>query len=191
MIKFKENIKEMLPYDRDHYIDFLDDCFNSETKWCAVSLQMDSENGENSLSKFIDIFGLIFKNLILQLDNGVSWIINHDDKDLRWFLNDMNNLEALRAIFKQNNVQDSFKGSLILEKVDLLELAQDIISYPYVLSYKNLDISHGKLQFIIKITSHLTIDLLSMDKVLLQKIVNEIRSNKINIKEYRGASLWT
>jgi len=191
MIKFKENIKEMLPYDRVHYIDFLDDCFNSETKWCAVSLQMDSENGENGLSKFIDIFGLIFKNLILQLDNGVSWIINHDDKDMRWFLNDMNNLEALRGIFKQNNVQDSFKGSLILEKVDLLQLAQDIISYPYVLSYKNLDISHGKLQFIIKVTSHLTVDLLSMDKELLQKIVNENSSNKIIIKEYRGTSLWT
>ena len=64
MIKFIENFKEMLPYDREHYIDFLDDDFDSETKWCAVSLQMISENGENSLSKFVDVFGLIFKNVI-------------------------------------------------------------------------------------------------------------------------------
>jgi len=189
MIKFIENFEEMLPYDREHYIDFLDDDFDSETKWCAVSLQMNSENGENSLSKFVDVFGLIFKDIILKIDNGVSWIINHDDKDMNWFLNDKDNLEALRTVFKQNNVQDTFRGSLILEKDDLLELSEDLISYPYVLSYKNLDISHGKLQFIIKITSHLTIDLLSMDKELLRKIVNKNGSNEIIVKEYRGTSL--
>jgi len=189
MIKFIDNFEEMLPYDREHYIDFLDDDFDSETKWCAVSLQMNSENGKNSLSKFIDIFGLIFKDVILKLDNEVSWIINHDDKDMMWFLNDKDDLESLRTVFKQNNVQNTFRGSLILEKDALLELAHDLISYPYVLSYKNLDISHSKLQFIIKITSHLTIDLLSMDKELLRKIVNESSSSKIIIKEYRGTSL--
>jgi len=191
MIKFIVNFEEMLPYDREHYIDFLDDEFDSETKWCAVSLQMNNENGENNLSKFVDVFGLIFKNVISELDSGVSWIVNHDDKDMKWFLNDKNNLEALRTVFKQNNVQDTFKGSLILEKDDLLELAQDLISYPYILSYKNLDISHSKSQFIIKITSHLTIDLLSMDKELLRKVVDENSSNKIKIIEYRGTSLWT
>ncbi len=190
-MKFIENFEELLPYNREHYIDFLDDDFDAETKWCAVSLQINSENGETSLSKFVDVFGLIFKNVVLKLDNGVSWIINHDDKDMNWFLNDKDNLEALRTVFKINNVQDTFKGSLILEKENLLELAQDLISYPYVLSYKNLDISHSKLQFIIKITSHLTIDLLSTDKEVLRKIVKENSSSKIIIKEYRGTSLWT
>lgn len=189
-MKFKENNTGIYPYDREHYIDFLDDDFDSETEWSAVSLQMNSD-GRNSLSKFVEVFGLIFKDVILKLDNGVSWIINHDDKDMNWVLNDNDNLEALRTVFKQNNVQDTFRGSLILEKDDLLELSQNLISYPYLLSYKNLDISHGKLQFIIKITSHLTIDLLSMDKELLRKIVNENSSNEIIIKEYRGTSLWT
>lgn len=191
MIEFKENNTGILPYDREHYIDFLDDDFDSDTKWCAVSLQMNSEEEKNRLSQFVDVFESIFKKVISKLDNGVSWIINHDDKDMNWFLNDKDNLEALRTVFKQNNVQNTFIGSLILEKEDLLELAQDLISYPYVLSYKDVDISHSKLQFIIKITSHLTIDLLSMDKELLRKIVNENSSNKIIIKEYRGTSLWT
>jgi hypothetical protein len=191
MIKFIEDFEKLLSYDREHYIDFLDDDFDSETKWCAVSLQMSSEDGENSLSKFVDVFELIFKNIILKLDIGISWIINHDDKDMKWFLNDKDNLEALRTVFKQNNVQDTFKGSLILEKDDLLELARDLISYPYVLSYKNLDISHSKSQFIIKTTSHLTVDLLSMDKELLRKVVDGNSSDKIKIVEYRGTSLWT
>jgi hypothetical protein len=190
MMKFIENFEKMLPYEREHYIDFLDDDFDSETKWNAISLQMNSENEENNLSKFVDVFELILKNVILKLDSGISWIINHDDKDMKWFLNDKNNLEALRSVFKQNNIQDTYKGSLILDKDDLFELAQDLISYPYVLSYKNLDISHSKLPFILKITSHLTIDLLCMDKELLRKVIDENSSNKIIIKEYRGTSLF-
>lgn len=189
MLKFEKNNKSLLPYDREHYIDYLDDDFDAETKWCAVSIQMSNEDKKNSLSKFIEVFEAIFKNVISKLDNGTSWIINHDDKDMKWFLNDKDNLKALRTVFKNNNVQDTFVGSLILEKDDLLELAQDFISYPYVLSYKDLDISHSKMPFIIKITSHLTIDLLSMDKELLRKIVNENKSNQIIVKEYRGTSL--
>ncbi len=189
MIKFKENNKDLLPYDREHYIDYLDDDFDAETEWCAVSIQMSSEDEKNDLSKFIDVFEVIFKNVILQLDNGVSWIINHDDKDMKWFLNNKNNLEALRTVFKNNDVQDTFIGSLILEKDELLELTQDLISYPYVLSYKDLDISHSKKPFIIKITSHLTIDLLCMDKELLKKIVNKNTPESVIVKAYRGTSL--
>lgn len=189
MIKFIENSEELLPYDREHYIDFLDDDFDSDTKWCAVSLQLNNEEEKISLTQFIDVFKSIFINIVLKLNNGFSWIVNHDDKDMKWFINDKDNLESLRTVFKQNNIPDTFKGSLNLEKDDLLELAQDLISYPYVLSYKDLDVSHGKSQFIIKITSHLTVDLLSMDKELLRKVVSENTSDNIIVKEYRGTSL--
>lgn len=190
MIKFKEYKTGILPYDRGHYIDFLDDDFNSSTKWQAVSLQMKSDR-VNTLSNFIKVFSLIFRSVVIKLDNGFSWIINHDDKDMSWFPNENDNLETLRRIFKTNNIKYNFKGVLILDKEELLDITQDIMSYPYILLYKNLDISHSELQFIIKITSHLTIDLLSTDKELLRKIIDENSTNDIILKEYRGTTLWT
>ncbi|HVV55988.1 MAG TPA: hypothetical protein VHC47_11710, partial [Mucilaginibacter sp.] len=105
-------------------------------------------------------------------------------------------LISLRTFFKQNNIPNEFKGALILNKEDLLKLSRDLISYPIAvfskkgIFYRDLDISHSKLQFIIKISGHLCIDLLSTNKELLRKIVQENSTDVFNIKEYRGTSLW-
>lgn len=195
MIEFEENVNELLPYDREHYIDFLDDDFNSFTEWNAVSLQLDNKRKNVNLTEYVAVFEPVFKNVIKKLDMGSVWVINHDDKDLYWFPNKENNLTSLRKLFKQKKVPNKYRGAIIFVKDDLLELAKDLLSYPVALFgkdgflYKNLDISHGKLKFIIKITGHLTLDLLSMDKELLKKIINENSSDDFHIIEYRGTSL--
>lgn len=186
MIKFKTNFEHLLPYDRRHYIDFLDDEFDAETKWSAISLQLNNDNILNNYHNYIEVFSVIFKDIILKLDDGSYWIINHDDKDLKWFNDINNNLVRLRSIFSQNDFKENFIGSLLLYTDDLLFLANDLISYPYLLSYKNLDISHTKHQFIIKITSHMTIDLISMNKEILKEIIRKNISNKIKVVKYRG-----
>jgi hypothetical protein len=191
MMEFKVSNKEVLPYNREQYLDFLDDDSISLIEWYAVSFQFDNDGKEYGLSRSVDVFESLFKNLISTLDDGSFWIINHDDKDMNWFPNDKDNLTSLRTLFEQNNVQNTFRGSLIFMKNDLFKFAKDLISYPYVLSYKNLDISHSKLQFVVKITSHLTIDLLSTDKMLLRKIVKENSLSHFVVKEYRGSSLWS
>jgi hypothetical protein len=195
MIEFKENIQEALPYDRGKYIDFLDDDFESSTEWCGVSFQLDSKEKEIGIAKFVENYESLLKNVILKLDNGAFWIINHDDKDLNWFPNDENNLTSLRRLFKQNNVPNTFRGALILMKDDLLRFSKDLISYPFAvfneegLLYKNLDISHSELQFIIKISGHWNIDFLTTDKKLLRQVVNENSSSIFSVKQYRGCSL--
>jgi len=197
MIKFKKNFKKVLPYDRRQYIEFLDDDFDSSIEWYGVSFQLESEGEKIGLSKFVEIYEYLFKNIILKLDNGSFWIVNHDDKDMKWFPNEEDNLASLRTLFKQRNVPNTFRGALICTKDDLIEFSRDLISYPCALFYKkgslykNIDVSHGELQFIIKISGHMCIDLLSTDKALLRKIINENASSLFVVKEYRGTSLWT
>jgi len=196
MIEFKKNVKKALPYNRQQYIEFLHDDFDSSIEWYGVSFQLNRKGKEISLTEFVEIYEFLFRNTILKLDNGSFWVVNHDDKDLKWFPNDYDNLTFLRTIFKQRNVPDTYRGALLFTKDDLLEFSKDLISYPIALYYKdallykNLDISHGELQFIIKISGHKTIDLLSTDKMLLRKIISENTLSSFNIKEYRGSSLW-
>jgi len=195
MIEFIEKIQEILPYDRERYIDFLDDEFEGPTEWCGVSFQLVGKEREVGLEKFIRNYENLFRSIVLKLDRDSFWIINHDDKDLKWFPNEEDNLTSLRSLFKQNKIPNAFIGALIFMRGDLLKFSKDLISYPFAvfseegLLYKNLDISHSELQFIIKISGHWNIDFLSTDKALLRKIVDENSSNSFCIKEYRGTSL--
>jgi hypothetical protein len=195
MIEFIEKIQEVLPYDRERYIDFLEDEFEGQTERCGISFQLAVEEKEISLEKFVGNYENLFKSIILKLDRDSFWIINHDDKDLKWFPNEEDNLTSLRNLFKQNEIPNTFIGALIFMRDDLLKFSKDLISYPFTvfneegLLYKNLDISHSELQFIIKISGHRNIDFLSTDKELLKRIVIENSSSIFNVKLYNGTSL--
>lgn len=197
MIEFKKNFKKILPYDRQRYLDFLDEDFDSSTKWYGVSLQLPGgyEGRKISLTEYLEAYERWFKAIILQLDNGSIWIVNHDYKDLQWLPNDEDNLISLRALFKQNNIPNEFKGALSFTKDDLLKVSNDLISYPLAVFnaadvlYKDLDISHSELPFIIKISGHANIDLLSTDKDLLKEVLDASSSTGFILKPYRGTSL--
>jgi hypothetical protein len=197
MIEFKKNVEKALPYDREHYIEFLDDAAESSIKWYGVSFQLagTSEGKGVDFQKYVETYESLFKNVVSKLDSGAFWIVNHADKDLKWFPNDHKNLTQLRALFKQNDVPNTFRGALIISRDDLLKISRDLITYPYVLLikdgflYKDLDISHGELQVIIKISGHLNIDFLSTDKEVLREIVDENDSKLFIVKQYRGTSL--
>ena len=195
MIEFKKNFTGILPYDRHQYINFLFDEPTPSIKWFGVSFQLDNKETKINLTEFIKIYQPWLKEVILRFDQHSSWIVNHDKKDLAWFPNNENNLKSFRDLFKQNNVSNKFKGALIFSKDDLLQFLKDIISYPYAvfdedgLFYMNIDISHRELPFIIKISDHLNIDLLSTDIILLKEVMEANSSNDFIIKAYRGTTL--
>lgn len=196
MIEFQKDIKKALPYDRDDYI--LRAESDSLTKWFGVSVQLPGgfEGREVGLTEYFEKYEQWFKNIISGLDNGSTWIVNHDRKDVVWFPNKERNLTRLRTLFKQNNISNKFKGALIFVKDDLLDFSKELISYPYLvidkdrMLYHNLDISHGELPFIIKIDGHWCIDLLSTDKELLKKVTSENSSSSFIVRQFRGTSLW-
>ena len=196
MIEFKKNIKKLLPYDREHYMNYFEDDFDSPIDWYGVSFLLNSKGQKHGLTEFAEIYDCLFKNIVLKLDTGSFWIVNHDDKDLAWFPNKENNLTLLRTVFKQRNVPNEFKGALVITTDDLLKLSRDLISYPSAvfnresLFYKNLDVSNSEIPFVIKIYSDFCIDFLSTDKMFLRKIISESALYPFVVKEYRGSSIW-
>ncbi|KQT25878.1 hypothetical protein ASG22_04035 [Chryseobacterium sp. Leaf405] len=187
MIEFNTEVKKLLPYDRKQYL--------SLKRWYGVSFQLSNNEREITLMEFVNNYEIFFKSLVEQLDSGYSWIVNHDYVDKNWFPNEDDTLESLRDLFRQNNIPNTFKGALIFTKDDLLKMTKDLILYPSAvfkqkeILYTDIDISNNTLQFVIKISGHLNIDLLSTDKELLRKIVNNNSSAKFNIIEYRGTKL--
>jgi hypothetical protein len=196
MIKFRKNFSKLLPYNRRQYIKYLNDS-GSSIEWYGISFQSPAINGESGITsqEFTESYEYLFKKIVLKFDNRSFWIVNHDDKDLEWLPNNDDNLTHLRSLFKKNSVPNSFKGALILSVDALLDLSRDLISYPHIVLnkagflYKDLDISHGELQLVIKISGHLNIDFLSTDKGLLREVVNENSPNLFIIKEYRGTTI--
>lgn len=197
MIEFKEDVKKMLPYNRQKYMEYLVNDDDFDTSWYGVSFQLPVTLGwkEVPLTKFIEVYEPFIKNIILKLDNGSFWIVNHDKSDRNWLPNNKNNLPHLRILFKKNNIPNTFKGALLFTKDDLLKFSKDLISYPSIifekegLSYWELDISHNELSFIIKITGQWAVSLLSVNKEFLRKIVDENSSGTFIVREYTGTSL--
>jgi hypothetical protein len=183
MIGFEKHVSPALPYDRHSYLSYFDeddDTVDRNIIWHAFSLQLAEIRNdqlykapEQTVVNCINHLEISFKKMISGIDQSLPWIVNHDDKDLPWFNEDGNTMPELRKLFKQNNVPLSFVGCLTFDRDDLLNLARELITYSYILSYKNLDISHGKLPLVVKFTGHLTLDLLSTDKALLTKILND------------------
>lgn len=187
MIEFKTEVKELLPYDRKQYLLL--------NKWYGASFQLSNDAKEITSPEFILNYEPLLKKLIEQLDNGYSWIANHDYKDKNWFPNGDNTLTSLRDLFKKNNIPNTFIGALVFSKDELLKFTRDLISYPHAvfdqkeILYNDIDISNNKIPFVIKISGHMNIDLLSTDMELLKKIVNSNSSGNFIIKEYRGTQL--
>ncbi|MDR3009486.1 MAG: hypothetical protein LBV59_16245 [Sphingobacterium sp.] len=189
------NRTDILPYDRNHYIDFLFGVPISSVNWYGVSFQVDPKGKEFNLADFITLYDPWFKKVTSTFERGSSWIINHDKIDLEWFPNNEDNLPALRNFFKRNDISAHFRGALICSEELLMELSKDLISYPYGLFkeeglfYTNIDISHRELPFVIKVLDHLNIDLLSTNEKLLRKVVSENNADSFLLKPYRGTSL--
>jgi hypothetical protein len=203
MVEFKKNIKTLLPYDREVYIDYLGYEFYKYPKWYGVSFQLPGgfEGREIGLTEYLEAYENWFKNIILQLDDNTYWIVNHDTKDMDWFPYEEDTLTSLRALFKQNSIPNKFKGAIVFTTRELLEFTRDLITYPFALFkkdsllynegflYNDLDISHGTLPLIIKISHHSDIDLLSTDTELLKKVVNENSPDHFILRNYNGISL--
>lgn len=186
MAEFKKHVQELLPYDRTEY--------RFHAGWYGVSFQLDPVLKEINITNFIEMYGPFFKDIINQLHNGAHWVVSHDDKDMEWFPNDADNLPALRTLFRQSHTPGAFKGALVFNAGQILQYATDIISYPYAAAgregflYKDVAITNSLSGFVIKISGHLNIDLLSTDMELLKEMAGANASPDFIIKLYSGTS---
>jgi hypothetical protein len=193
MIEFKRTFEKLLPYNRKNYLGYQADT-DFSVKWYGASFQMaeiaDQKNA--SFQLYLEKYEPLFTNIVLDIDNGSSWIVSHDIKGVPWFPNEYDNLPDLRTLFKRNDILTTFKGAVIFSTADLGEYSKELVSYPYTVTgrkgvlYRDLDISHSELPAIIRISGHLNIDFISTEKNIFKKIRHADFASGFVVKEYRG-----
>jgi len=89
MIEFNRRVKKALPYNRLHYLNFWNEDVVSPTQWYGVAIQLPGayEGKVRSLAEFVESYKELLENVISNLDNGSSWVVNHDQEDMNWFPN--------------------------------------------------------------------------------------------------------
>lgn len=197
MVSFKNSGSYHLSYNKEQFDNFLKNEEGTFSSWFGVSFQLPGgyEGKDVGLDNFLRYFEGLFEMVVTSMDDGSDWTVNHEYKDLEWFPNEGNSLQGLRELFKANKVPNSFKGALAFSTNDLLSYTKELISYPHTVFgrprafYSDLNISHGELPLIIKISAHLNIDFLTTDLEFLKKIVNECAKDPFIVRAYRGTSL--
>jgi hypothetical protein len=184
MIKFIEGNNDITPYDKEDYLNFIDNDFEGTTSWKGYSIQPLNKLGDDKYTK--TQLKEVFEQIIQKTDNGGKWIVKHDDKILPWFIEgDESLFPKICSALKENNVQPSSKGALLCDISDLFYLSDEIVSYSYSLSYKNLDIINTDRILVIKATSHLSLDLLSTNLRILNELLTLVSDEEFTIKKYR------
>ena len=199
-VSFAQNVRALLPYNRNRYQRYLHSDVDSHTPWYGASFQLTSEaaniaQGVNfGLPKFLAHYEPFFQQLIAAFDDGSGWVVTHDKYDGEWLPNDEPTLPALRALFVQHGVPNRFRGALRLTQPQVVALAREFLSYPTGIYsrkrslYSDVDVSHGTRPIIIKISAHLNVDFLSTDHALVQAVVKAHRTPVFTIKPYTGTS---
>ena len=164
MIDFIKENKETLPYVKEDYLSFL----NEEPtlrNWYGYSIQFDGlYTNKNKIQKLQSVLN----HFINQFNEDQHWLIRHDDKFLPWFIEgDEKRLPKLKRVFNNKQVPFNFKGSILFSSDELLEVSDEVVSYSYLLSYKNLDIINVDTCILFKCTNHLTLDVISTEKILI------------------------
>jgi hypothetical protein len=200
-VSFVKNVRARLPYNRNRYQRYLHSDVESHTPWYGASFQLTSQAANIAqgvsfgLPKFLAHYEPFFKQLIAAFDDGSGWVVAHDTYDGEWLPNDEPTLPALRALFAQHRVPNSFRGALRLTQPQVWAFARELLSYPAGIFsrerswYSDVDVSHGNRPLIIKISAHLNVDFLSTDHTLVREVVQQHRSPDFTIKPYRGTSL--
>ncbi len=195
-MKFIKEVNEILPYDRELYIDYLSGETQSPVVWYGVSFQISANSEAQTNARKTEAYESLLKRIILKFDSKSLWIVNHDDKDLKWLPKKGDNLSSLRALFAQYGVLNKFSGALIFTQDELLAIFPELIAYPRVVLqddvflYKDLDISHNTLPLVIKISGHFNIDFLSTDLSFLKGLVKDLSDETFDVKAYQGTSLY-
>lgn len=168
-MKFIKEVNEILPFDRELYIDYLLGETQSPVVWYGASFQISANSEAQTNVRKTEAYESLLNTAILKFDPKSIWIVNHDDKDLKWLPKKGDNLSSLRALFDQYGVRYEFSGALIFTQDELLAIFPELIAYPRVAAqvdgrlYKDLDITHNTLPLVIKISGHFNIDFLSTD----------------------------
>lgn len=177
MVTFIKEYEHLLPYPQGDYsryyyfyTDDEEDIPVPVHKWYGISVQNQNCNNEREcVLRFMDD---VFRMVINEYDDGTYWIVNQEGNDMKWlppFSKDVP-LPYLRKLFKQHKIPNAYIGAFTASKEDLLtDLSKDIVSYPHLLSYMDIDLSLSTTPIIIHISDHLCVDVISTDLSIIER----------------------
>lgn len=182
ILKLKDLGPDICHYD---YLTFLDDELYSKQSWFGFSVQgLDANISRVYLYKRLSA---IFRDVILEEMEYPIWYVLHDDKILPWFnsQSDVSEFPLIAKILHEKKLSLQSKCIFKIDYAHLEKLADEIIKYPSLLSYKNIDCINDSSGLIIKSTSHITIDFISKDFEKISRLKKAIDvKNDLRIVDY-------
>jgi hypothetical protein len=166
----KLNKNNIIIDQHSDYLKLFDEDDFSQLTWFGYCIQ------SIEVSKHFNSLNTLFRILHTQIDflNAINWIVKHDDMDFPWIQNlDINNefISKFKALFVENNIDCEYAGPLLLSKIELCSVLDELIYYPKNLSYKNIDIIPIGFDLIIKLTGHMDIQLISRNDQILNELI--------------------
>ena len=188
-----DKLMQSLNYDFKDYLNFLNnDSYNKD--WKGISIQQKEIKNYNinlripldkafSFEKKPPNLEILLNNYVKLLENIFqnygkgNWIIKHDIQDYEWILShwkkDKRNI-GLYSLFDEMNIDYSEKGALYLPYKLFKPILHELIGYPYLLNYRDLNFLNKAEDFVIRITHHFTVDIISKNKDIILEISNLI-----------------
>lgn len=182
MIRLLTENKLNLTFNYSDLMAFLDYDERSKEAWYGISIQIDENQFFPDNYKLLqEIFATIvnLKDIFKQSD----WYILHDYKLMRWFFKGNHRpFPKLSKILTTNGLSVKAKRIINCNTDELLFLSDEIVSYPSIVHYPDLNIISAAGNLILKSTAHITIDVITTDSDLSLFI-------KKKIKEYKGIKI--
>ena len=117
----------------------------------------------------------------MDLKKDDKWLLSHNNEHYPWLPFKKYNylVPTLRDFFKEDNIDNRFKGSIEVSIAELKSLALDIVSFSSVLEYIDINVSSLCDPVVFKLCGHGDINIISHDKKMISFLLEQI---KIDVK---------
>lgn len=188
-----------LPIKYDHYINWLDDKEVKLLYYIISTTTADIRKREKWNKKGREIYDIdkldIHVQYISEIINYLNlkkFIVQHEYLPSIWFPKHLivnksiNNKISFIKLVAPNIEIHKFNGGFKVEN-QASDFIQVFIDYPFLLKYKNIDMLSMELDLIIKVTHHLSIDFVTLNKNLIIEIMD--LCDKKNLKFFKGENI--
>jgi hypothetical protein len=199
-IDLDEKLK-IVPVNYEDYCTWLDgENENSHEYSVVVTNNTDIRDEKEWNTKGREIYNInklsVHINKIFNIINRLNlsnFIVKHEYKNAIWFPKDLivdrelsekdkeildikelidNKMNFIKKTFPNINLYEFNGGFNVKNKEQILDFISIFIDYPFLLSYRDVEMISTEIDLIIKFTHHITVDFITPNKNLIFKIKN-------------------
>lgn len=147
----------------------------TEVEWYGICLIPTSRNSTNE--KKFSILYIVFKEIVKYINKEDNWNIRHEYKILPWFSNleDSMLFPKITKSLNYNMVDYSNKSIIKCNTEDMDYLVEEIVKYPSVLEYKDIECINDEQNLILKVNHHINLFLYTTSQPVINFYLNKMR----------------